>query len=85
MLVDLGNSDALWLFPNRIPHFNYNRPNIDDFLEEDSMETFMEKARIHAKIRKNTLNEPISFYAKRRICKIYEFCKVELALLVLIF
>jgi hypothetical protein len=43
MLVDLGNSDALWLFPNRIPHFNYNRPNIDDFLEEDSMEILWKK------------------------------------------
>ena len=44
MLLDLGNSDALWLFPNRIPNFNYNRPNIDDFLEEDLMETSMENA-----------------------------------------
>ncbi len=32
MLVDLGNSDALWLFPSVISGFQYNRPNIDDFL-----------------------------------------------------
>ncbi|WP_374463681.1 retropepsin-like aspartic protease [Chryseobacterium sp.] len=32
LLIDLGNSDAIWLFPTLIKNFVYNRPNIDDFL-----------------------------------------------------
>ncbi|MBF5027825.1 PDZ domain-containing protein [Planobacterium sp. GCR5] len=32
MLIDLGNSDAVWLFPALIEGFQYNRPNIEDFL-----------------------------------------------------
>ncbi|WP_277110873.1 PDZ domain-containing protein [Chryseobacterium taklimakanense] len=32
MLLDLGNSDAVWLFPSLIPGFEYNRPNIEDYL-----------------------------------------------------
>ena len=32
LLVDLGNSDAVWLFPKLIENFEYNRPNIDDYL-----------------------------------------------------
>lgn len=32
LLVDLGNSDAVWLFPSLIKDFVYNRPNIEDFL-----------------------------------------------------
>lgn len=32
VLIDLGNSDPLWLFPSLIPNFQYNRPNIDDYL-----------------------------------------------------
>ena len=32
MLVDLGNSDAVWLFPKLIENFDYNLPNIDDYL-----------------------------------------------------
>ncbi|SFI07628.1 aspartyl protease family protein [Halpernia frigidisoli] len=32
MLLDLGNSDAIWLFPKMIENFSYNRPNIQDYL-----------------------------------------------------
>ncbi|WP_417429655.1 PDZ domain-containing protein [Halpernia sp.] len=32
LLIDLGNSDAMWLFPKLIKDFVYNRPNIDDYL-----------------------------------------------------
>lgn len=32
MLLDLGNSDAIWLFPKLIENFVYNRPNIEDYL-----------------------------------------------------
>lgn len=32
LLLDLGNSDPVWLFPTLIKDFVYNRPNIDDFL-----------------------------------------------------
>lgn len=61
MLIDLGNSDAMWLFPNRIPHFNYNRPNIDDFLGRGfNGDIYGKRSRIHSlKLGKNILNEPI--------------------------
>lgn len=61
MLIDLGNSDALWLFPNRIPNFNYNRPNIDDFLGRGfNGDIYGKRSRIHAiKLGKNILKEPI--------------------------
>ncbi len=32
LLIDLGNSDGIWLFPVLIKNFVYNRPNIDDYL-----------------------------------------------------
>ena len=61
MLLDLGNSDAMWLFPNRIPNFNYNRPNIDDFLGRGfNGDIYGKRSRMHAvKLGKNTLNLPI--------------------------
>lgn len=61
MLIDLGNSDALWLFPNRIPNFNYNRPNIDDFLGRGfNGDIYGKRSRIHAiKIGDNILEKPI--------------------------
>ena len=61
MLIDLGNSDALWLFPNRIPNFNYNKPNIDDFLGRGfNGDIYGKRSRIHTiKLGNNTLNEPI--------------------------
>jgi len=61
MLLDLGNSDAMWLFPNRIPNFNYNRPNIDDFLGRGfNGDIYGKRSRIHAiKIGNNILQLPI--------------------------
>lgn len=32
LLIDIGNSDAIWLFPAVIPGFVYKQPYIDDFL-----------------------------------------------------
>lgn len=32
LLLDLGNSDDIWLFPKLIKDFVYNRPNIEDYL-----------------------------------------------------
>ena len=32
LLLDLGNSDAIWLFPKLMKDFVYNRPNIQDYL-----------------------------------------------------
>lgn len=62
MLIDLGNSDAIWLFPNRIPNFNYNKPNIDDFLGRGfNGDIFGKRSRIHAiKIGSTLLEKPIA-------------------------
>lgn len=49
MLVDLGNSDAVWLFPKLIENFEYNRPNIDDYLGRGlNGDIFGKRSRIHA-------------------------------------
>ena len=32
VLIDTGNSDALWLFPNKMEGFFHDHPNIEDFL-----------------------------------------------------
>lgn len=48
MLVDLGNSDAVWLFPKLIKDFVYNRPNIDDYLGQGfNGDIFGKRSRIH--------------------------------------
>ncbi len=48
LLIDLGNSDALWLFPSLIPDFKYNRPNIEDFLGRGfNGEVYGKRSRIH--------------------------------------
>ncbi len=48
MLVDLGNSDPVWLFPKLIEGFNYNRPNIDDYLGKGfNGDIFGKRSRIH--------------------------------------
>lgn len=77
MLVDLGNSDALWLFPNRIPHFNYNRPNIDDFLGRGfNGDIYGKRSRIHAvKLGKSILNEPITSMPSEESVKSMNFAK----------
>lgn len=48
MLLDLGNSDAIWLFPKVIEDFVYNRPNIDDYLGQGfNGDIFGKRSRIH--------------------------------------
>lgn len=49
MLVDLGNSDAVWLFPKVIEDFEYNRPNIEDYLGRGfNGDIFGKRSRIHS-------------------------------------
>lgn len=49
MLLDLGNSDAIWLFPKVIKNFVYNRPNIDDYLGQGfNGDIFGKRSRIHS-------------------------------------
>ncbi|WP_228448176.1 MULTISPECIES: PDZ domain-containing protein [unclassified Chryseobacterium] len=48
LLIDLGNSDAIWLFPTLIKDFVYNRPNIDDFLGYGfNGDIYGKRSRIH--------------------------------------
>lgn len=48
LLIDLGNSDPIWLFPTLIKNFVYNRPNIDDFLGRGfNGDVFGKRSRIH--------------------------------------
>ena len=48
MLLDLGNSDAIWLFPKLIKDFVYNRPNIEDYLGQGfNGDIFGKRSRIH--------------------------------------
>lgn len=48
LLLDLGNSDAVWLFPKLIPGFVYNRPFIDDYLGQGfNGDIFGKRSRIH--------------------------------------
>ncbi|MFP8895475.1 PDZ domain-containing protein [Chryseobacterium cucumeris] len=48
LLIDLGNSDAIWLFPALIKNFVYNRPNIDDFLGRGfNGDIYGKRSRIH--------------------------------------
>ncbi|MEG0762175.1 MAG: peptide-binding protein, partial [Chryseobacterium sp.] len=48
LLIDLGNSDAIWLFPALIKDFVYNRPNIDDYLGRGfNGDVFGKRSRIH--------------------------------------
>ena len=76
MLIDLGNSDAMWLFPNRIPNFNYNRPNIDDFLGRGFNGTSMENAvESTLKLGNNILNEPIVAMPSEESVKSMNFVK----------
>lgn len=48
LLIDLGNSDPLWLFPALIKDFVYNRPNIDDFIGRGfNGDIYGKRSRIH--------------------------------------
>lgn len=62
VLVDLGNTDSVWLFPSLIKDFIYNRPNIDDFLGRGfSGDIFGKRSRINSlSIGKFTFRKPIA-------------------------
>lgn len=48
LLIDLGNSDAIWLFPVLIKDFVYNRPNIEDYLGRGfNGDIYGKRSRIH--------------------------------------
>lgn len=48
LLIDLGNTDAIWLFPKLIKDFVYNRPNIDDYLGRGfNGDIYGKRSRIH--------------------------------------
>ncbi|KAA0128638.1 peptide-binding protein [Chryseobacterium sp. SN22] len=48
LLIDLGNSDAMWLFPTLIKDFVYNRPNIEDYLGRGfNGDVYGKRSRIH--------------------------------------
>lgn len=48
MLLDLGNSDAVWLFPKLIKNFIYNRPNVYDYLGQGfNGDIYGRRSRIH--------------------------------------
>lgn len=62
LLLDLGNTDSVWLFPVLIKDFVYNRPNIDDFLGRGfSGDIFGKRSRINSlSIGNFKLNKPIA-------------------------
>ncbi len=62
LLLDLGNTDSVWLFPTLIKDFIYNRPNIDDFLGRGfSGDIFGKRSRINSlSIGNFKLNKPIA-------------------------
>ncbi|MPS73126.1 MAG: PDZ domain-containing protein [Chryseobacterium sp.] len=62
LLIDLGNTDSVWLFPALIKDFIYNRPNIDDFLGRGfSGDIFGKRSRINSlSIGNFKLNKPIA-------------------------
>lgn len=48
MLIDIGNNDAVWLFPKLITNFKYKQPNIDDYLGRGfNGDIFGKRSRIH--------------------------------------
>lgn len=62
LLLDLGNTDSVWLFPALIKGFMYNRPNIDDFLGRGfSGDIFGKRSRINSlSIGNFKLKKPIA-------------------------
>lgn len=62
LLLDLGNTDSVWLFPALIKDFMYNRPNIDDFLGRGfSGDIYGKRSRINSlSFGKFKLNKPIA-------------------------
>ena len=62
LLLDLGNTDSVWLFPTLMKDFIYNRPNIDDFLGRGfSGDIFGKRSRINSlSIGDFKFNRPIA-------------------------
>ncbi|PZU90793.1 MAG: peptide-binding protein [Chryseobacterium sp.] len=62
LLLDLGNTDSVWLFPILIKDFVYNRPNIDDFLGRGfSGDIYGKRSRINSlSIGNFKLKKPIA-------------------------
>ena len=62
LLLDLGNTDSVWLFPVMIKDFIYNRPNIDDFLGRGfSGDIYGKRSRINSlSIGKFRFRKPIA-------------------------
>lgn len=62
LLLDLGNTDSVWLFPALIKNFIYNRPNIDDFLGRGfSGDIFGKRSRINSlSIGNFRFNKPVA-------------------------
>lgn len=62
LLLDLGNTDSVWLFPALIKDFIYNRPHIDDFLGRGfSGDIFGKRSRINSlSIGNFELKKPIA-------------------------
>jgi hypothetical protein len=60
LLLDLGNTDSVWLFPTLIKDFVYNRPNVDDFLGRGfSGDIFGKRSSINSlSIGKFRMNKP---------------------------
>lgn len=64
LLLDLGNSDPLWLFPEAINGFQYNRPTIDDFLGRGfNGDIYGKRSRIHGLyLDRFTFEKPLAAY-----------------------
>jgi len=62
LLIDLGNSDPIWLFPALIKDFVYNRPNIDDYLGRGfNGDVYGKRSRIHHMyLGKFTFEKPLT-------------------------
>ncbi|MFC6269036.1 aspartyl protease family protein [Frigoriflavimonas asaccharolytica] len=62
LLIDIGNSDALWLFPSALKKIPVDRPNIDDFLGRGfNGDIFGKRTRIEKLILKDfVFDQPIT-------------------------
>jgi len=62
MLIDIGNADAVWIFPGVVPGFHFQSPEIDDYLGRGfNGDIRGSRGRIHSiKIGNNILYKPIA-------------------------
>lgn len=61
LLLDIGSSDAVWLFPSYFPDFEYTKHQIDDYLGQGfTGDIYGKRGRIHRlHIGKFALDKPI--------------------------